>query len=422
MVDAGKVTVVVDANTKKLNSGLKQAKTEVSKFGTTIKKMGIASTIGWAVAATAVTSFVKQATFATIEFEQRFASFTRLVEGDANQMLEQLQRASRGTVSSLSLVTQANNAILLGIEQDQLPRLLKAAEVLGAAVGRTTEQAFGDLTMGIGRQSRMILDNLGIIVKAEDAYKSYAKSIGVSVDALTAQQRQLAFNQAVMLGVADAVDKLEGSITAATTATQRFNAEWADFKIKAGEPTKEVLTIWLQGFNELHDVISNVNEQGGLLKGTFGKLKSGETLGSLLFGQTNFVGGVSTGDTPEMVAAREKSLKLQQEEIRKQNDSYLLAIKNADELMQREQQYIEFVNTADLTKLENIRELKSKEEELTRLKLEGISIMGGSFLDMVGRIKSAAEQEFESQVYGIFKSKRQEQIDAGIITPGSTGG
>jgi len=49
------------------------------------------------------------------------------------------------------------------------------------------------ITTAAKRQSMQIADNLGIIVKQGDAYKKYADSIGVSVTALTNEQKQVAF-------------------------------------------------------------------------------------------------------------------------------------------------------------------------------------------------------------------------------------
>ncbi|PKG31860.1 MAG: hypothetical protein CW742_11160 [Methanoregula sp.] len=61
---------------------------------------------------------------------------------------------------------------------------------------------FESLVTGTARQSKLILDNLGIIVSIEDANEKYAKSIGKSVSALTDQEQRLAF-QAAMLEQSD---------------------------------------------------------------------------------------------------------------------------------------------------------------------------------------------------------------------------
>ena len=84
--------------------------------------------------------------------------------------LQKLQDATDGTVSKLDLMTQANQAMMLGIVQsdDEMAKLFDTAQRLGQAIGVDTAHALESLTTGMGRQSKLMLDNLGIIVKTED--------------------------------------------------------------------------------------------------------------------------------------------------------------------------------------------------------------------------------------------------------------
>ena len=50
----------------------------------------------------------------------------------------------------------------------------------------------------MGRQSIMMLDNLGIIVDTQKAYDDYAKSIGKASSELTDQEKKIAFNSAAL--------------------------------------------------------------------------------------------------------------------------------------------------------------------------------------------------------------------------------
>lgn len=372
----------------KFDSQIKSTETKIQKLGKSFKSMGLASKIGFAAVGLAVTNTLKNATLASIQFEQRFTSFTRLIEGDADRFLDSLKRAADGTVSSLSLVTQANTAILLGLEQEQLPRLLKASRLLGAAVGRTTEEAFADLTVGIGRQSRMILDNLGIIVKAGEAYDAYAKKIGISTEALTAQQRQAAFMEATMLAIKDSTEKLKGSITDATTETQKFNAEWKDFLITIGGPTKFVLTGLLGFFNAWVDAVGNAVEKGGVFaegrEGTFQEK----------------LGGVFGGDVNTFKILSEKELEaIQKERFEKEKEAEETRIRqlgiaqeNIDLIIKREEEYKELLANIDITRLSDLEELRTAEKELNNLRKDGVEIMGSSFNDLLNMIRVKTEE------------------------------
>jgi hypothetical protein len=97
---------------------------------------------------------------------QAFDSLTR----DSNVTLEALRKAVDHTVSDNKLLEYANLAIMLELPTEDLPRLFRASMKLGYALGLPTEAAIRALTIGVGRQSRLVLDNIGIVFKAKDAY------------------------------------------------------------------------------------------------------------------------------------------------------------------------------------------------------------------------------------------------------------
>ena len=141
---------------------------------------------------------------------QAFDNLTRTIGSSADAMLNKLRPATRGLLTDFDLMKQSNNAVILGVARtdDQFAKLTENAIRLGRAVGLDARTAIESLVTGIGRQSRMMLDNLGIIVKAEDAYERYAKSLGKTTDKLTEQERKIAFAQAAMQGIEEAVSKL----------------------------------------------------------------------------------------------------------------------------------------------------------------------------------------------------------------------
>ena len=132
--------------------------------------------------------------------EQSYKSLAAQAGQSAGAMLEAMKRGSQGTVKEMDLMKQANNAILLGlpVTAESMENLTRVAVRLGRAMGRTTNEAIGDLTIGIGRQSRMILDNLGIIVNTEQAYMDFAKALDTTVEKLTDAEKKQAFYNAAM--------------------------------------------------------------------------------------------------------------------------------------------------------------------------------------------------------------------------------
>lgn len=131
--------------------------------------------------------------------ERSFANLTKSA-GSASTQISKLSAATRGTVSNFDLLQQANNAMILGVTKnsDEMANMFGMAKRLGDALGVDTTRAVESLITGIGRQSRLMLDNIGIIVKSEDAYKDYAASLDKTVDQLTDSEKKQAFFNAAM--------------------------------------------------------------------------------------------------------------------------------------------------------------------------------------------------------------------------------
>ena len=129
-------------------------------------------------------------------------AFTTLAGGTqiASESLSKLKEATNDTMSEFNLFQQANNAMILGVTKnsDEMAEMFDIAQRLGRALGRDTASSVESLITGIGRQSRLMLDNIGIIVKADEAYESYAKKLGITADELTDADKKQAFLTATM--------------------------------------------------------------------------------------------------------------------------------------------------------------------------------------------------------------------------------
>ncbi len=156
-----------------------------------------------------------------------FDALSASIGSTSDVMLSDLRVATRGLVGDFVLMKQANTAIILGVAKssEEYARLSGAAIKLGRAVGLDAVSSIDSLTTGIGRQSRMMLDNLGVIVKAEDANKRYADKIGVASSALTEQQKKLAFTEEAIRQVTEAADSLgDANLNLADRINQAKNA------------------------------------------------------------------------------------------------------------------------------------------------------------------------------------------------------
>ncbi len=133
---------------------------------------------------------------AAIEVQSKaFANLMASHGAIASSTVKELKKASKGTLTTFGLMTTASRAILLGISPDKLTKLMEVARAASKAMGTSVAGAFSDIALGLGRQSRLILDNLGIIVRTGVAYQKYADKIGVAVGALTDFEKAQAFQE-----------------------------------------------------------------------------------------------------------------------------------------------------------------------------------------------------------------------------------
>jgi len=148
--------------------------------------------------------------FAKVESMERAFNTLAGATEDSTQSLIKLREATNNTMSEFDLFQQANNAMILGVadNSETMAEMFDIAQRLGRALGRDTASSVESLITGIGRQSRLMLDNIGIIVKSEEAYENYAKKLGVTTDSLTDAQKKQAFLEATMESARKKVESL----------------------------------------------------------------------------------------------------------------------------------------------------------------------------------------------------------------------
>jgi len=196
--------------------------------------------------------------------------------GDQAEVLKDLRSAARGTVSDLDLMAQSNKAMLLGSADTtkQLQFLITAGRRLGKVMGRTASEGFDDLAIGIGRQSRLILDNLGLIIKIEAANESYAKAIGRTTDELTDSEKKLAFQGAAFQAIREKMAGMGEEQLLAVDRMGQLGAAFSNVSAEVGEKFLPALTEVAGRWAEFIKGFS-ADEIMSAVKGGFDALKGG---------------------------------------------------------------------------------------------------------------------------------------------------
>jgi len=174
---------------------------------------------------------------------------------DSQESLKKLKEATNGTMSEFDLFQQANNAMILGVSKnsDEMAEMFDIAQRLGRALGRDTASSVESLVTGIGRQSRLMLDNIGIIVKSEEAYKAYAKKIGISVDQLTDAEKKQAFLSSAMESARTKVKEIGDEIETNQDVYDNLGRATAELSVATGNVLQPALVSTSKAFTSLFE-------------------------------------------------------------------------------------------------------------------------------------------------------------------------
>lgn len=183
-----------------------------------------------------------------------------------------VQNASLNTISRMDAIQSSGRAMMLGLGADatQLANLMEIAAFRGRVMGVNTTQAFNDIVTGIGRKSRLILDNLGIIIDADKAYQDYADSVGKSVDDLDAQAQTQAYLNAVLTEGNALMQQAGGLAFDSATAYERLRAKIKDLTDAAKENISWPVLEIIASKEEVQQVAA-ANEEVSRLMGNFDK-------------------------------------------------------------------------------------------------------------------------------------------------------
>lgn len=179
--------------------------------------------------------------------KQAFENLASSLGMSSEQIIKDLRKMSGETMSTAEIMGKASQAMILGIDPTQLAKMMEISRASARAFGKDVGFMFESIAIGVGRQSKLILDNLGIIVSAGKAYDTYAKSIGKSTKDLTEMERKQAFLNATL----EAGDRILRQIDTSTMTNlekmQKLKAAWEDFAVKVGQAMWHVLG-FIQGF------------------------------------------------------------------------------------------------------------------------------------------------------------------------------
>lgn len=268
-----KIRLLLTADTKQAVDALNKVEKEQKDIKSQNDKLkqsfsAIGGVIASAFSVQAIARFTAEAIklgSQTISLERSFTNLGKSV-GFNEDSLNKFRQATNGTVSDVDLMIQANNAMLLGIVEndDAFAELIDNAQRLSKAVGQDALFGIESLTTGIGRQSKLMLDNLGIVLDTNLAYEKFAQANGKAVKDLDENERKQAFIQAALESTAAKVAQLGQEELDATDATNQLSAAFTNLQGTIGKDLQDEVEVTAGFFAKLITSTDTLIQRVGL--------------------------------------------------------------------------------------------------------------------------------------------------------------
>lgn len=270
-----KLKVAEDAVGKTARDIEQKAKGPTTAFG---GLAGAVGTFGIALGAAEIARGSAELALLGANAERIGGAFNDLAAGAGlagDELLAVLRSASGNQISDLNLQLSANRAMLLGVADsaEEFSLLMEIARDRATKMGLSTTDAFQRLTEGLGKAEPEILDELGLIVDANEANERYAESIGKTTAELTKFERGQALTNAVLEQGRATLG--ESAITAedASGTYARLGAAWDNARAAAGSFVSDALLPLADATANLLGIFERSPEGvGNFVDGLFGLL------------------------------------------------------------------------------------------------------------------------------------------------------
>lgn len=173
---------------------------------------------------------------AAFQFLQRAADVTNLIEGQKalgaitgvafRSISESVKEATAGQLTYQEAARGTAIGVAAGLSATQLNQLGEAANNASLALGRDLTDSFNRLVRGVTKAEPELLDELGIILRLDDATRKYADALGISQSSLTTYQKQQAVANEVLTQAEEKFGKISEIVDGSGQSLNRFLASF----------------------------------------------------------------------------------------------------------------------------------------------------------------------------------------------------
>jgi len=306
-VSLGRANVAIRATMDHLDGDLNQARGRVDGAvrqmthgaSEAFQGLGRAALGGIGIASGAVAGLAGTLAAITIaaapiqNLQDAFAGLAESAGIGMDDMLAALQRSSSGMIANRDLMLSFNRAAqLVSVDfATQLPEAMQYLSRVSASTGLDMKYLLDSLTLGVGRLSPKILDNLAIQVSLADATEAAAMMYGVEADELSNVQIQAGMMSVVL-------DRLAKNTAAMPDITQTAAARLAQMRTTFQNLKDTIGMAFLPVLNTLLTTVGNLAER--FLPPLVDFLESSvvPVFDTVAFAIDSFVAAIMSGQSP----------------------------------------------------------------------------------------------------------------------------
>lgn len=222
--------------------------------------VGVAATgvlAGFAASAVGISRTLLEVASGVEGLQNQFAKLNLEAGNDPNEQILKLRKSVQGLLTDAEIFEQFNKAAALGLPVDRFEELSAAAIKVGKSIDVDAQTAIESFTVGVGRQSIQMLDNLGIIIKSEEAYQKYATANDLVASKLTDTEKKAAFTAA-------AIDALTQKSQEAADIQETAAVAYEQFQVAIANAVKDV-AIAVSNNEDLAKAIQEITREIGEL-------------------------------------------------------------------------------------------------------------------------------------------------------------
>lgn len=293
-INAGDLEVRFKAQTQQLEQAMRKTETNIKKMMASInrankkvsqsskqtnealkKNQKAASDLGGTIRKLAGGYLSLQAAMNGMQAAKNYAYFadSKAVFEQMGYNLEQFRTATKGLIDDQTLVQKANLAQNMGITGKEFQELANIADAAAKKTGQSQLYMFESIVTGTARSSRLILDNLGIMVDWTAAHEKHARTLKKTVKEMTDQEKKQAEINHVLEKGREMMNQVnDGGATLGDTF-DKMEAAMKNLYLETGKSLMPAMQSAANFFTDLSNEIIAAKSNFGDLILEYGKFK-----------------------------------------------------------------------------------------------------------------------------------------------------